>query len=162
VDHLLVSEVYPLADGAHGGDVAHQWIELFNPTSATATLSHWVVQTSHSSYTIPNGTVLGPKQYLVVGGTSDVRATWTVPASSQVLVTPDAFGGGFGSAGDRVRLLSDASSTIDALSWGADASVFSPAAMNPATGHSLIRSSLARDLDTAGDWVDTSAPTPGR
>jgi hypothetical protein len=162
VNHILVSEAYPLADGAHGGDSAHQWMELFNPTTATATLSHWVVQTSRSSYTIPNGTLLGPKQYLIVAGAADVRAMWTIPAASQVLVTPDSFGGGFGSAGDRVRLLSDASSTIDAVSWGADATVLAPAAISPATGHSLIRSSLARDLDTAGDWVDTSAPTPGR
>lgn len=162
VDHVLISEIYPLADGTHGGTITHQWIELFNPTAATATLSHWVIQTADSTYTIPNGTELGPQRYLVVAGTQDVRALWTIPSASQILVDTNAFGGGFGSAGDRAVLLTNASSTVDALSWGSDNSRLSPAVAAIPSGRSLIRSSLARDTDMAQDWVTTSAPTPGR
>lgn len=161
VSHILVSEVYPRADAAHGSDMSHSWIELFNPTTATTTMSHWIVKTSDSSYTIPNGTQLGPKDYLVIAGT-DIRSLWTIPAASQVLVDSGAFGGGFAPGGDAVMLLTDASSSVDTLSWGDNTSALTPPALNPALGHALIRSSLARDTDVAGDWVDTSAPTPGR
>ncbi len=162
LSHLLVSEVYPRADAAHGGDVKHQWVELFNPTAATATLSHWTIKSAGSTYTIPNGTLLGPKRYLVIAGAADVRSLWTIPAESEVLVDAADFGGGLLPPGDAIVLSTDAGTGVDAVSWGTDASALSPAAVNPAIGHALIRSSLARDTDVSGDWLDTSAPTPGR
>jgi len=162
VSHLLVSEVYPEADAAHGGDAAHEWIELFNPTAATATLSHWVMKTSDSSFTIPTSTVLAPHAYLIVTAATDTRARWLIPTSSPVLIDSSSFGAGLASAGDFVKLLTNTGITVDEVSWGTSTEAFSPSAPAPAIGHSLIRTSLSRDTDKASDWADTSAPNPGR
>lgn len=162
VSHVMISEIYPRPDPSHGGDAAHGWIELYNPTTATTTLSHWVVKTAGTTLTLQNGTQIGPRAFLVVTGANDMSSLWTLPQGAAVSTFPGGFSDAFAVTGDHVLLDTDTGSNVDSVSWGNDTSAFSPSAPTPATGHALIRSSLARDLNVAGDWVDTSAPTPGR
>jgi hypothetical protein len=161
IGHVVVSEVYYQADAQHGGATADEWIEIYNGTSATVDLSHWTVRTAASSQTIQNGTTLGPSQYLVLAGTTNVRAIWTIPSSAQVIAFTSPFPG-FSATGDAVILQNSSGSNVDAVSWGTNVSAFSPSVPTVALGHSIVRKTLSVDTDSASDWIDTSAPTPGR
>lgn len=162
VSHAMITEVYYRPDAVHGGTPDYEWIELYNPTDSSIDMSHWVVRSAQSSQTIPNGTTLDPAGYLIVTGTSTVRTLWTIPQQTKIVASPGVFGAGLSVQGDHATLLTASGATIDAVSWGTDTAAFSPPATSALSGHSLIRSSLAKDTDTAQDWVDTSAPTPGR
>jgi hypothetical protein len=162
ITHVVVSEVYAEPDAAHGSTPAHEWIELFNPTASPVDISRWVVQTSQSTQSLPANVSIPAKGYVVVAPSGSVRTDWNLASSVQVIVVENAFGIELRSAGDRLSILTNTSSPVDALSWGDDVSIMSPAATAPTVGRALIRSSLARDTDVAQEWVVTSAPTPGR
>lgn len=157
---ILVSEVYPYPDASHGGTGAH-WIELYNATLSEIDLSMWVVKAGSSTFAIPAGTTIAPRGYAIITSDASTRSRWQVGSSTPVVVST-SFSGGFASAGDAVYLEGNDGVLIDAVSWGTNAKVMSPAATLPALGHALIRTTLARDTDSKQDWVDTSAPTPGR
>lgn len=162
VNHLMISEAYYRPDSAHGGTTNHEWVEIYNPTGALVDLSHWILRSAQSSQTIPNGTTLDSGKYLVVAGTSTVRTLWTIPQASTIVTFTNIFGGGLSAQGDVIALQNTSGANIDRLSWGTNTSAFSPSITTALAGHSLIRTSLAKDSDTAADWADTSAPTPGR
>lgn len=162
VSHVLVSEVYYRPDAVHGSTSDHEWVELYNPTGTSIDLSHWLVRSAQSSQTIPNGTTLASGNYLIMTGTTTVRSLWTIPQQTNLISLPGVFGGGLSIQGDAIVLQNTSGTNIDGVSWGTNTSVFSPSATTALSGHSLIRTTLARDTDTAQDWIDTPAPTPGR
>ena len=162
VDHVVISEVYAEPDAAHGSTPAHEWIELFNPTTSSVDISRWVIKTAQAAQSLPANTSIPAKGYVIVAPSAVVRTDWNIASSTQVVVVENVFGTELRSAGDRLLLLTAASSSVDALSWGDDTSVMSPAATAATVGRALIRSSLARDTNVAQEWVVTSAPTPGR
>lgn len=162
ITHVVISEIYAEPDAAHGGASDHEWIELFNPTASPIDVSRWALKTSRSTQGLPADISIPAKGYVVIAPSAAVRTDWSIPSSTRVVVVANAFGIGLRGEGDRLSLLTAASSTVDALSWGDDTSIMSPAATAPTTGRALIRSSLARDTDVAQEWVVTSAPTPGR
>jgi len=49
---------------------------------------------------------------------------------------------------------------VDAVSYGGDTTAFDPSAMDVLEGHSLRRSNLTTDTNTAIDWEDNATPTP--
>lgn len=161
IGHVVVSEVYAQADVQHGGQIQHQWIEIFNGSGASVDLSRWTIRSTSTSQTIPSGTTLPANGYLVLAGTTSVRALWQIPQNTQVLAFPSAFPG-FVANGDHVYLQNDAGVRVDAMSWGSDISGYSPSSPTVQLGHALIRKTLASDGDNAQDWVDTAAPTAGR
>lgn len=161
ISHLVISEVYPKADSAHGGAIEDEWIEIFNPTSTSTNLSHWTIRATSTSQTIPNGTTLPPGAYIILAGTQNVRALWLISSSTQVLAFSSPFRG-FVSTGDHVFLQNASGTQIDSVSWGNDIGAFSPPAPLPVSGHSLIRKTLSTDTNSDGDWIDTAAPNPGR
>ena len=162
ITHVVISEIYAEPDTARGGTPAHEWIELFNPTASPVDISRWVVKTAQSTQSLPANITIPAKGYVVIAPSAAVRTDWNLSTSTQVVVVENAFGVELRSAGDRVSVLTETSSPVDALSWGDDVSIMSPAATAPSVGRALIRSSLARDTDVAQEWVVTSAPTPGR
>jgi hypothetical protein len=159
--HVLVSEVYPQADSSHGGASQYTWIELYNPTGASTTVSRWTIRTALMSQTIPDNTIIGPEKYIVLTGTSQVRTMWNVSNAVPVIAFSDSFAG-FTQSADHVFLQDTAGNRIDAVSFGTDTGAFSPAVAAVAIGHSIVRRSLSTDTNTASDWVDTTAPAPGR
>lgn len=161
IGHVVISEVYPRADQAHGGTTAHQWIELYNGTGSAVNVSQWVIQSANTSQTLPANTSIPAGGYLVFTGTTSVRTIWTISQNAQVVAFPNAFAG-FTANGDHVYLRDQAGAKIDAMSWGSDTTGYVPASPAVVQGHALIRKTLTSDTDTSSDWIDTSAPTPGR
>ncbi len=157
---ILVSEVYPYPDSNHGGSGAH-WIEFYNATLSEIDLTRWVVKTASTTLALPSGTKIAPHGYLLLTADASLKSHWQIAATVPVVVS-SSFSSGFRAAGDAVYLEGDDGTLIDAVSWGDNTKVLSPAAELPTLGHALIRTTLARDTDSKQDWVDTSAPTPGR
>ncbi len=161
INHMVVSEVYYQADSSHGGQTEDQWIELYNPTSASISLSGWTIRTNASSQTLPNNTTLAAGSYMVLAGTASVRTIWTIPANSQVIPFQSSFAG-FAIAGDHVYLQDPTGVRVDAVSYGTDTTAFSPAVTAVQLGHAITRKNLVTDTNSNSDWNDAAAPTPGR
>lgn len=157
----MVSEVYYQADASHGGKNEDEWIEIYNPLSTPLDLSRWTIRSQGTSQTIPNGTKLAPKSFLVFAGSANVRSLWTIPSSVQVIVFPSAFAG-FTGTGDHVYLQDNVGTRVDAVSYGSDSGAFSPPVSGVQLGHSIARGNLTADSNTSSDWIDSAAPTPGR
>lgn len=163
VGHVLISEVYYDVDSAHGSEPAHEWVELYNPTGAAVVLDGWsVVDTSGSVDMLPAGTTIPAQGFIVLAASSTLRDFWSIPQQVAVINLGGSLGNALGNTNDAFMLKNQASTTVDALSWGTDTTAFDPAAPDAAEGHSLARLSLDVDTDAAADWVDREVPTPGR
>ncbi len=168
VGHLLISEVHYNPDTAHGKDGSpddNEWVEIYNPTGSSVNLTNWWIgDTATSSVDkIPDGTIIPAGGYLVVSQSSTTPSFWPSAPSSVFVSLENPIGGGLANSSDAVFLLNanGATSTIDAVSWGANTMGLNPSVTNVADGHSIARSSLLTDSDTAGDWIDRASPTFG-
>jgi hypothetical protein len=157
-----VSEVYYRPDSAHGGTPLYEWIELYNGSPSAIDLSSWNVQTASSTQTIQNGITLGAGQYLLLTGTTTMRALWAIPSNTQVLIASNLFAAGLLIPGDVVTLKNTSNTAVDAVSWGTNTGGVSPSVPTIMLGHSIIRKTLSADTDSALDWADTSVPNPGQ
>ena len=155
-NHLLISEV--LYDPA-SIEPGSEFIELYNPTDLPASLQGWTVQDNSSSDGLPSVTV-APGQFLVIASNrSDFLAA--NPGFSGALVALESpIGNGLSNSGDSVRLVDAVGSVVDALSYGGDATVFSPPCPDVAEGQALSRTVHDNDTDTASDW-SPGQPSPG-
>ncbi|MGA9526121.1 MAG: lamin tail domain-containing protein, partial [Myxococcaceae bacterium] len=148
-NHVVISEI----SGGNGSGTAatDEFIELYNPTSAPVDLSGWKVQyksaagASYSaSVTLPAGTVIQPKRYLLLGG-----ANYSGPVAKDVSYTFDTSASTTG--GGHVRIGTPSMGTavndaneVDRVGWGtANAAEGSAAPSHPAVGGSLERKAVA-------------------
>ncbi|HYF61784.1 MAG TPA: lamin tail domain-containing protein, partial [Herpetosiphonaceae bacterium] len=93
-----------------------EWLELFNTTAATVTLSGWSIGDSRASDQLP-ALVLAPNEIALVAASDSVSATYRL--TGQVVAMPDgSLGGGLNNGGDALALRDGAGAVIDALSWG--------------------------------------------
>ncbi len=140
----------------------YEWLELHNASGITATLSGWTISDNVSSDKIPD-LVLGPGQFVVVAAR---RAGFleNYPGYSAALVElGQAIGNGLANTGDRLILRDRSGQIVDALSYGADVTVFSPAVPTVTSkGSSLERRPAGQDTDSAGDFQTHDQPSPGR
>jgi 5'-nucleotidase len=161
-NHVVVSEVYYDVDGLHGDEPAHEWIELHNPTATPVSLEGWsIIDTSGSIDVIPTGVVLAANGYVILAATTTLPTYWTVPADVPLVNLGSALGNGLGNLGDSLILRDSATTTVDALSWGTDTSIFDPGVVDVVSGHSIARDHAGVDTDLAGDWIDREDPTFG-
>lgn len=168
VGHLLISEVHYDPDIEHGSD-ANEWVELYNPTDSSVDLSTWAISdvtVGNGVRMFPAGTTIAAQGFLVVSNSSTTPNFWTIPGSAGFVSLERNFGNGLANGGDNVFLMQitgGATTTIDALSYGpANTEAFDPPVPDVADGHSLYRTSLLVDTNTAADWADDDAPTPGQ
>ena len=106
VDHVVINEYLANPDSDWDGDGelsanGDEFIELYNPTDAEVDISGWqiddVADRGSSSYTIPEGTVLGSKRFLTLyGSVTGVKLN---------------------NKGDEVRLLDAAGNLVDSASY---------------------------------------------
>ncbi|CAH0998800.1 hypothetical protein LEM8419_00130 [Neolewinella maritima] len=118
---VVINEIhYASADAADSGD----WIELYNPGSATLDLSDWEVKDNDDSHSfrLPTGSSLAPQGYLLIA--QDVaRFTTQYPSVSEVVGDLEF---GLSGQGDAVRLydaggqLQDEVYYTDAAPWPTD------------------------------------------
>ncbi|MEK7509394.1 MAG: lamin tail domain-containing protein [Patescibacteria group bacterium] len=163
VNHLLISEVYYDVGGTHGSEAtaanANEWFELYNPTNSLVDLTNWWIMDATTLDKIPDGTNIPAGGRIVIAATSTTSSFW---GDTPMIVLGSAIGSGFSNTGDALSLLNanGATTTVDAVGWGDDISIFNPAP-SALEDHSLIRSDVNVDTDTAADWADDATPTPG-
>lgn len=164
LDHLIISEIYyDTASTTDESDGPNEWVEIYNGTGAGVDVAGWTVGDATASSsdmlattTIPHG------GFLIITSSSTTSGFWPMPASTTVLVLPNAIGSnGLSNTGDAVFLKNGSGTLIDAVSYGSNVDVFNPAAVDVPDGHSLRRADLSTGTDLATDWVDSATPNPG-
>ncbi len=157
VGHVLIGEVYAMVDGSRGSDPQNEWIELYNGAGSTVNLSGWRLVWGGATTTLPT-TSLDAGQIVIFSPASTTRAFWNIPSTVPVVAVSGA--GNMGESG-AVRLVDPSGVVIDAMSWGSNTTAFSPAAPLLRVGHSLSRTTVLTDTNSANDWSDRAAPSPG-
>lgn len=158
---LLITEVYAAVDATHGTDPKHEWLELYNGTSASIDVSGWTISTDSGSDRLPSGTSIGAGSYLLISETNELRNYWTIPIDVRMVALNSPIGNGLSRTSDSVTIRNVAGTAIDAVSWGTSTAAFSPAVPIVLLGHSLSRNSIFTDKNVASDWADKAMPTPG-
>ena len=155
-DHLLISEVLYDPTAIEPGT---EWVELLNPTSNPVDLTGWTIRDNTSADPLPTFSI-EPGQYLVVASNEgDFRAA--NPGFAGALVSLGGpIGNGLSNSGDVISLVDRGGGTVDAMSYGSDASALNPPCPDVSEGQSLARQPSDTDSDSAGDWL-TGTPTPG-
>lgn len=161
IGHIVISEVFSAVDSAHGSSPGNQWVELYNGTSGTVDLSGWTLQSGGSQSMFPNGTTISAGQFLVLVADSGTVSMWPIPEAAKKVSLGSSIAGGI-PVSSGALILKSGITTIDALSWGENTSIFSPATLSASPGMSLSRMQLTQDTDTRGDWGVLASPTPGR
>src|SRR5262249_19730001 len=134
--------------------------ELYNPTASSVDLSNWRIKDATTLDKIPTGTTIPAGGRIVITATSTTSAFW---GNKPMIVLWSAIGSGLANGGDALSLLNGngATTTVDALSWGTDVSVFATPVPTSGDDNSIARTSLTVDTDTAADWATLNDPTPG-
>jgi len=160
LDHIIISEVYYDVDDVHGAESSNEWIELYNGTGSPVDLSGWGVYDggASGSDSIPAGTIISSDSFLLITGSSTTASKWP---DKTFVVLRSIIGGGLANGGDAVLIKDLASSTVDAMSYGSNTSIFTLPVPSPSDGHSFRRINLTTDTNTASDWEDLVMPTPG-
>lgn len=162
--HILISEVYYdvcTPASSCGTNPQNEWVELYNPTASSIILTGWSLTDNNSSSTLPSGTTIGPGDYLVVTRELATFTFWPAVIASQQVILGSNIGNGLSDSNDRVILKNNLGTVIDALSYGSDLTIFNPSVPDVAIGHSIERSPVTLDTNTASDFVDRVTPTPG-
>lgn len=142
-----------------GSESGYEWFELHNPGPSTVDLAGWRIADNLSADTLPD-LVLPPGGFAVVAGGEGFAELF--PGFGGVLVTlGGSIGNGLGNTGDQLQLLDAAGAVVDAMSYGDNAAFLDPPAPDVAAGHSLERVPAGADTDSAADWQDQPAPSPG-
>ncbi len=160
LDHLIISEVYYDPDNTHGADPANEWVEIHNPTSSERNLAGFVIADANSSDALPSISI-PPLGFVIITASSTTANLWTFPSGVPLINIGSTIGNGLSNTGDALYLKNANNDIVDALSYGTSIAVFDPAALDVDDGHSLARTSLTSDSDTASDWENRTIPTPG-
>ncbi len=148
--HLLISEVYYDTVGV---DSKEEWIELYNPTNQVLDISGWTIADNNKVYTIPSGTTIQNKSYLVIA--RDATGYYNLYNKYPDISGLTLF---LGNTGDKLTLSDTSATEIDFVAWenyvpGWD--------ITAPTGYSIERIN-ANDTDTVSDWqVVADNGTPG-
>jgi hypothetical protein len=155
---LLLSEV--LYDALEeGADADWEWIEVWNPSGETVSMSGWLIADSAGQDRLPE-TEIGAGERIIIAARA-ARFQERYPAYAGALLALEGnIGNGLSNTGDSVKLIAPDGSIIDAMSYGSDKTVFDPACKDVKAGQSLGRLDAA-DSDTSEDWAAQEEPGPG-
>ena len=174
---LLISEVFYDTPGT---DEDEEWIEIYNPTISSIDLSAHKIGDEEEQgkgegmYQFPPEVSIGPSDVVVIalkatgfyalyGSNPDYEVTDTDPSVPDMIKYSTWATGkiALSNNGDEVLLLDDSDTIVDAMSYGNKTTFFDPPCPDVSTGHSLERSPISVDTDTAEDWIDREFPSPG-
>jgi hypothetical protein len=152
---IVINEInYHSSDLFDSGD----WIELYNQSDQSVNMSDWTFadrETDHI-YSIPSGTVLESKKYLVLVE-NDSAFTARFPDVMNYL---GGIGFGLSGSGESIKLMDEEGQVIDSLTYD-DQSPW-PAAAD-GTGATLELTDPALDNSKAENWAaSTGYGSPGR
>ncbi|HWO07736.1 MAG TPA: lamin tail domain-containing protein [Candidatus Paceibacterota bacterium] len=157
VGRALIGEVFGIVDSSHGADPQNEWIEIYNGAGSTINFSGWRLVWGAATTTLP-ATSLDPGQIVIFSPGTTTRSFWNIPSNVSVVAVSGA--ANLGESG-LVRLIDPTGVVVDAVSWGSNTGAFSPAAPTLRVGHSLVRTTVLSDTNTANDWSDRAEPSPG-
>ncbi|MHA1974825.1 MAG: lamin tail domain-containing protein, partial [Candidatus Hodarchaeales archaeon] len=148
---VLISEVYY---DAIGSDSKGEWLELYNYGSFEVDLSGWILTDNLASWTIPDGTIIQPGEYLVIArsasGFYKLYGFYPDVAGLSLFL---------GNRGDQLILKDNSGIEIDFVAWENYVSGWD---IYCVTGSSLARKDVTTDTDTVNDWVVVyNEGTPG-
>jgi len=174
---VVISEVLYNLSGA-GDDL--EWIELYNAGDFSLSLNgHKLgdeeVQLGHEGmYRFPDGTVIGPRQVIVVANKAALfRSLYGFPPNYELENTDldvpelqpyDVWADGqmnLSNLGDEVILLDNADQRLDEVVWGNSHPFFYPPVPTVEAAHSIERYPPYLDTNSALDWRDQPMPWPG-
>ena len=115
-------------------DTAHEWVELYNTSSAWIEARRWTLSDNNLTDQLAEFSL--PPRGVVVLATRPLQA---LDGATVVIIDDGSLGNGLANTGDRLMLRDSYGNVLDALSWGNDASVFNPPCAAVAPGHSLER-----------------------
>jgi hypothetical protein len=165
--HLVINEVYYNVDSDHGKESSSQndeWVEIFNPCEKTTiNLKKYKIQdNSATKRTVTNSNLdVEPWHYVVLAKDAQTWTYWNIPSSADKINLGSEIGNGLANGGDQVILFDADENIVDAMSWGNDDTQLNPPCPNVDEGHSLQRIDNGKDTDSASDFQDMPAPTPG-
>jgi hypothetical protein len=136
---------------------AGDWIELYNGGQDARDISLWKITDSDDShvYLIPQNTILGPDEYLVICGDISLFVS-QYPAVSNYCGNLNF---GFASSGDCVRLYTNDGILVDSVCYKP---VYPWPELPDGTGHSLALSSPLLDNENPDNWIySEKTGTPG-
>ena len=174
---LLISEVLYDPDGP---EPKAEWFELQNTTGSPLDISGFKVGDEESAggsegmYIFPEGSEIPAGDVIVVANEAAQFETDTgwkpdfelADSDPEVpdLVKYTAWSGGsisLSNSGDELLLLDPFDHLVDAVSWASSGWAFDPPVPGVSGGHSIERFPAGADTDTAADWRNQEAPTPG-
>lgn len=151
---LVINEVY------YRGDSSKEWVELYNAGTANADLSGWTITDNTYSDTLTvSSLILPPNSFAVVVGIGN--SGQVIAGGAIKIILDTAIGSGLADDGDRLILKDNFGNIVDQMNYGNDTAVWNPARAGVPVGHSLERSPVGKDTDTAADFIDQSIPSPG-
>jgi hypothetical protein len=155
---IVINEV--MYDPMTTPDADGEWVELYNAGDATVSLDGWSLADASSNVALSE-LIIAPHGFAIVAA-SDAFDDAYADYDGVLVVLGRRIGNSLGNDGDRLTLLDATGATVDAISWGGDASAFEPSIDDVPAGHSIERRVTGADTDRAGDWVDNERPSPGR
>lgn len=163
--NIVINEVYYFvgADKGDEGDASNpdEWIELYNPNNFAISLKDWTITDNSTVRTIHADKSIPANGFAFLEKSNSTSGYWSVPAGVEIIELGQKIGNGLDNGGDRVILKNPSANIIDQLSYGDDVSILNPAVTGVVQGHSIGRSPLGHDTDSAADFVDQASPTPG-
>lgn len=156
--HVVINEVLYDPDGG-GADAANEWVELYN-AGAQVSLAGWSITDNKGGDELPALTIK-PGEFLVLAASDSFRARYP-DFTGALAILGGRIGSALGNNGDRLTLADASGAIVDAISWGSDTSILNPSIPDVPSGHSIERRSPGADSDSASDFVDNEAPSPGR
>lgn len=158
LDHLIISEVYYDVDPLYGVESSNEWLEIYNGTGTSVDISGWIISdNSDESDLIPAGTIVPNGGFVVITASSTTAGFWS---NIPIVNIGNRIGNSLANTSD-VVMLKNGEVIVDAVSYGGDITAFDPSVPDVVEGHSIRRSSLDIDTNTASDWEDLTTPTPG-
>ncbi|MDP9236062.1 MAG: lamin tail domain-containing protein [Chloroflexota bacterium] len=140
-------------------DASSEWVELYNAGDTTVDLIGWSLADAAASDILPE-LQIGPHRFAIVSASDSFSKTYPQFAGTVVSVG-GRIGNSLGNDGDRLVLHDPSGTVMDAISWGTDTDVLSPAIPDVPAGHSIERRVAGLDSDSAGDFIDNESPSPG-
>jgi hypothetical protein len=155
--HVVFSALLYDSDADYDAD--GEWIELYNPGSAAVDTGDWIIMDNARTFTIPSGTVIGARSYLVIANNQSEfsQKYGCLPGVSGLTL-------GLNNVGDYLTLKNSSGTVIDRVAWGnggINISGWGSSSLPYADkGKSIARSNVNQDTDTYADWLNNQNPNP--
>jgi hypothetical protein len=156
---IVINEIQydPLQSGA---DYFFEWIEILNCTENPIDLNGWEIADNHDVDPIPRFT-LPAGCFAVIAASNNFYTNFPSFNGMITFITDGRIGNGLGNDGDHLIFTDPTGKIIDAISYGSDSTIMFPPCFEVHEGHSLERWPAGIDTDTASDFIDNEAPSPG-